>query len=91
MSPKANMERLLTQKDFTSYMEKAISELSASRLRKLLNDEIKNFIDCLDNGSIEDLEKKKEKLKEIYKQLAEKELLEMAPIIWGRNTSRNNP
>ncbi|HVV05200.1 MAG TPA: hypothetical protein VHC96_13310 [Puia sp.] len=85
------MERLLTQKDFTSYMEKAISELSASRLRKLLNDEIKNFIDCLDNGSIEDLEKKKEKLKEIYKQLAEKELLEMAPIIWGRNTSRNNP
>jgi hypothetical protein len=72
-------------------MEKAISELSASRLRKLLNDEIKNFIDCLDNGSIEDLEKKKEKLKEIYKQLAEKELLEMAPIIWGRNTSRNNP
>jgi len=76
---------------FTSYMEKAISELSASTLRNLLNEEIRSFIDCLDNGSIEELEKKKEKLKEIFKQLTEKELLEMAPIIWGRHSSRNNP
>jgi hypothetical protein len=72
-------------------MEKAISELSASTLRNLLIEEIRIFIDCLDNDSIEDLEKKKEKLREIFKQLTEKELLEMAPIIWGRNTSRNNP
>ena len=85
------MERLLTEDSFTSYMEKAISELSASTLRKLLNDEIKNFIDCLDDGSIEELEKQKEKLKAIYALLTEKELLEMAPLIWGRNTSRNNP
>lgn len=76
---------------FTSYMEKAISELSASTLRNLLIEEIRLFIDCLDNDSIEDLEKKKEKLREIFKQLTEKELLEMAPIIWGRTTSRNNP
>jgi len=72
-------------------MEKAISKLSASTLRNLLNEEIKIFIDYLDNGSIEDLEKKKEEIKEIFKQLSEKELLEMAPLIWGRNTSRNNP
>ena len=72
-------------------MEKAISDLSASTLRKLLTAEIQLFIDCLDSGSIEELEKKKEKLKEIFKQLSEKELLEMAPLIWGRNAARNNP
>jgi hypothetical protein len=72
-------------------MEKAISDLSASTLRKLLTEEIKIFIDCLDEGSMEVLEKKKERLKEIFKQLSEKELIEMAPIIWSRNTSRNNP
>ena len=72
-------------------MEKAITHLSASALRKLLTEEIKLFIDCLDNGSIEELEKKKEKLKEIFKQLTEKELIEMAPLIWSRNASRNNP
>jgi len=72
-------------------MEKAITHLSASTLRKLLTEEIKLFIDCLDNGSIEELEKKKEKLKEIFKQLTEKELIEMAPLIWSRNASRNNP
>jgi len=76
---------------FTSYMEKAISELSASTLRNLLIEEIRIFIDCLDNDSIDDLEKKKEKLREIFTQLTEKELLEMTPIIWGRSTSRNNP
>jgi len=72
-------------------MEKAIGNLSASTLRKLLTTEIQLFIDCLDNGSIEELEKRKETLKEIFKQLTEKELLEMAPLIWGRSTSRNNP
>jgi hypothetical protein len=72
-------------------MEKAISELSASTLRKLLTDEIKAFIECLDNGTIEELEEQKLKLKEIYQLLTEKELLEMAPLIWGRTTSRNNP
>ena len=72
-------------------MEKAISDLSASTLRKLLTDEIQLFIDCLDNGTIEELEQRKERLKEIFKQLTEKELIEMAPLIWGRNTSRNKP
>ncbi|HVU53942.1 MAG TPA: hypothetical protein VHD83_02765 [Puia sp.] len=72
-------------------MEKAISELSASTLRKLLTDEIKNFINCLDEGSVEELEQRKQRLKEIYKQLTEKELLEMAPILWSRNASRNDP
>lgn len=72
-------------------MEKAISDLTASNLRKLLTEEIKLFIDCLDNGTIEELEKRKEKLKEIFKLLTEKELLEMAPLIWGRNAARNNP
>ena len=71
-------------------MEKAISNLSASTLRKLLTEEIKLFIECLDNGSIEELEKRKEKLREIFKQLSEKELLEMAPLIWSRNSSPNN-
>lgn len=83
------MERLLTDESFC--MEKAISDLSASTLRKLLTEEIKEFIACLDDGSIEELEKRKERLKEIFKQLTEKELIEMAPLIWGRNSSRNNP
>jgi hypothetical protein len=72
-------------------MEKAISDLSASTLRKLLTEEIKIFIGCLDEGSVEELEKRKEKLKEIFTLLSEKELLEMAPLIWSRNTSHNNP
>ncbi|HEY4206176.1 MAG TPA: hypothetical protein VGM31_05150 [Puia sp.] len=72
-------------------MEKAISELSASTLRQLINEEIRSFIDCLDSGTVEELEERKLRLKEIYKLLAEKELLEMAPLRWGKNTSRNNP
>ena len=85
----SKMERLLP--DVYFYMEKAISDLSASTLRKQLIEEIKEFIECLDDGSIQDLEKRKEKLKEIFKHLSEKELIEMAPLIWGRNSSRNNP
>lgn len=76
---------------FNCYMEKAIGELSASTLRKLLTDEIKMFIECLDNGTIEELERRKLKLKEIYLLLTEKELLEMAPLIWSRTALRNNP
>ena len=85
----SKMERL--SPDVYFYMEKAISDLSASTLRKQLIEEIKEFIECLDDGSIQDLEKRKEKLKEIFKHLSEKELIEMAPLIWGRNSSRNNP
>jgi len=68
-------------------MEKALNKLSASSLRNLLIQEIELFIDCLDNGTLEELEKSKERLKEIFGLLTEKELLEMAPLIWGKSSS----
>lgn len=83
------MDRFLLQFRVNLYMEKTLNKLSASSLRNLLIVEIEFFIDCLDNGTLEELEKSKERLKEIFGLLTEKELLEMAPLIWGRNSSKN--
>jgi len=69
-------------------MEKALSKLTASSLRDLLNAEIRSFIDCLDNGTLEELQERKARLKEIYGLLTEKELIEMSPLIWGRNSKQ---
>jgi len=68
-------------------MEKALIQLSASALRDLLNKEIRAFIDCLDDGKIEELQKRKTRLKEIFNLITEKELLEASPLIWSRNSS----
>lgn len=71
-------------------MEKALNELSASTLRHLLIEEVNKFIDCLDSGSTEELQQMKLRLREIFALLREKELLEMAPLIWGRNSTNNS-
>jgi hypothetical protein len=72
-------------------MEKALTEHSASALRILLIKEIRDFIERLDHDSAEDLQKMKNRLKEIFNILTEKEQLEMAPILWGKNSSKNSP
>ena len=58
-------------------MEKAPKELSASALRKLLIVEVERFITSLDHGSTEELQEKKDRLKEILHSLTEKERAEI--------------
>ena len=81
-----------TRNDFWSYcyviMEKALIQLSASALRHLLIQETRAFIECLDNGTPEELDAKKQRLQEIHEVLDEKERKEMEPIIWSRHSSK---
>jgi hypothetical protein len=67
-------------------MESDLTDLSASTLRTLLITEIRLFINCLDNGNAVELQAKKDHLKNILEQLAQKEHIEMAPLNWGKNT-----
>lgn len=69
------------------FMEKAPNKLSASDLRRLLIMEIHVFIKYLDDGSIEELKKKKDYLTEILSLLTEKERQEMEPLEWGKNST----
>jgi hypothetical protein len=71
-------------------MEKVLEELSASTLRTLLIEEVKEFIICLDNSPMEELVQKKARLRKIFDLLTEKERDENAPIVWGKN-STNQP
>jgi len=71
-------------------MEKALNQLTASSLRDLLNKEIRSFIDCLDNGKMEELQERKARLKEIFNLITEKELLETSPLIWSKNSATQN-
>jgi len=68
-------------------MENYLSELSAHALRKLLIKEVERFIKCLDNGNLEELQLMKNHLKDIFNLLSEKERQEMAPILWGKNST----
>ena len=68
-------------------MENYLSNLSAHTLRKLLIKEVEKFIKCLDGGNLEELQLMKAHLKEIYSILSEKERQEMAPILWGKNST----
>ena len=68
-------------------MEKAPYKLSASDLRRLLIIEIHVFIKYLDDGSIEELKRKKDYLTEILNLLTEKERQEMEPLEWGKNST----
>jgi hypothetical protein len=69
-------------------MEKALKDLSASTLRRLLIVDVRKFIDALDKGSTEELETLKKRLKEIFQLLREKERNEI-PLIWGKNSRKN--
>ena len=71
-------------------MKKALKELSASTLRHLLIEEINKFIVCLDTGSTEELQQMKSRLREILELLNEKEMKEMAPLVWGKNSSKKS-
>jgi len=69
-------------------MEKVLVQLSASALRNLLIQETRAFIECLDNGTPEELHARKLRLQEIHEVLDQKERKEMEPIAWGRHSSR---
>lgn len=69
-------------------MEKALVQLSASTLRNLLIQETRAFIECLDNGTPEELHARKLRLQEIHDVLDEKERKEMEPIVWSRHSSK---
>ena len=68
-------------------MENYLSSLSAHTLRKLLIKEVEKFIKSLDSGNLEELQLMKAHLKDIYSILSEKERQEMAPILWGKNST----
>jgi len=71
-------------------MKKPLKDLSASILRHLLIEEINKFIICLDTGSTEELQQMKTQLREILDLLNEKEKKEMAPLAWGKNSSKKS-
>lgn len=71
-------------------MKKALKDLSASTLRHLLIEEINKFIICLDTGSTEELQQLKLQLREILDLLNEKEKKEMAPLVWGKNSTKKS-
>ncbi|HXB09498.1 MAG TPA: hypothetical protein VNW04_20370 [Puia sp.] len=69
-------------------MQKPIEHLSASKLRTLLIEEVKSFIQSLETGTSEELQEQRTRLISIFNVLSEKENLEMAPLIWGRNSTK---
>jgi hypothetical protein len=69
-------------------MQKELEKLTATALRRLLIDEIKYFIVSLDHGSTEELYEIKSHSKYILDLLTEKEMKEMGPIIWGKNSTK---
>ena len=69
-------------------MEKALEDQSTSTLKNLLNSEVRVFIVALDNGSTEDLQCMKLRLKKISDLISEKEKAESIPLVWGRNSTK---
>jgi len=69
-------------------MEKALEELSASALRNLLIEEVKKFTIALDNGSTEELQAMKYRLRMLFDLIAEKEKDEGKPLAWGKNSAK---
>jgi len=61
-------------------MEKSLNELSAWALRRLLIEDVRKFIKCLDRGSTEELQQMKLRLREIFDLLTEKERHEIVSI-----------
>jgi hypothetical protein len=68
-------------------MQNYLKDLSAHALRKLLIKEVEKFIKCLDSGNLGELQLMKGHLKEIFSLLTEKERQEMAPILWGKDST----
>jgi len=68
-------------------MEPPLEDLSASNLRTLLIEEVKAFVKLLDHGNWQELKGKRDLLMAIYHHLSEKEKLESAPLVWGKNSS----
>ena len=68
-------------------MEIPLEQLSASKLRSLLIEEVKLFVQLLDNGSSQELDGKRTRLISIFRLLSEKEKVEAIPLVWGKNSS----
>jgi hypothetical protein len=69
-------------------MEKPLEELSASKLRNLLIEEVKAFVHCLDSAASHVLEEKRTRLILIFRLIGEKEKIESAPLVWGKNSAK---
>jgi hypothetical protein len=70
-------------------MEIPLEQLSASKLRTLLIEEVKSFVESLDKGISQELEEKRRHLIMIFKLLSEKEEIEMMPLAWGKNSAKS--
>ena len=68
-------------------MDKSLEDIPVSTLRKLLIEEVREFISCLDNSPLEDLHKMKLRLKMIFTLISEKEKTHEFPLIWGKNST----
>ncbi|MDP4151114.1 MAG: hypothetical protein Q8927_16860 [Bacteroidota bacterium] len=68
-------------------MDKSLEDVPVATLRKLLIEEVKEFIICLDKSPLEDLHKMKLRLKMIFTLISEKEKTHEFPLVWGKNST----
>jgi hypothetical protein len=68
-------------------METPLEDIPVATLRKVLIEEVKEFISCLDSSPLEDLHKMKVRLKTIFTLISEKEKTHEFPLIWGKNST----
>jgi hypothetical protein len=71
-------------------MEEPLEDLSASALRNLLIEEVKQFILSLDYSSTAELEKSKLFLRRIYELIQQKENAENSSLNWGKKSPGAN-
>jgi hypothetical protein len=74
----------------TLAMEKPLERLSASKLRTLLIEEVRSFVELLDAATVDELAEKRSRLCYIFKLLGEREKLEALPIIWGKGSPKTS-
>ncbi len=69
-------------------MQKDLEKFSTTDLRRMLINEIKRFIFCLEFNAVEELEEMRTFIKHIFDVLEEKENKEKAPLNWGKNSTQ---
>jgi hypothetical protein len=77
---KKGKQRLSLQK------EMVLKQLLTSTLRNLLIEEVKLFILALDSSSTDELQVMKDRLKQIFELIRQREQDEVKPLAWGRST-----
>jgi hypothetical protein len=71
-------------------MENPFEELSAAKLRILLIEEVREFVQMLDTANWQELKRMRGRLSSMYHLLSEKEKIESAPIVWGKSSTGSN-